>query len=67
MEKRLQAPCAYVIYDHKRTECLQVLDDNGIYSVERYRAWEYSSMEDAILHGKRTAEARECKRASALG
>jgi protoporphyrinogen oxidase len=61
VEKCLQIPCAYVIYDHDRAGRLQViqkfLDDHGIYSVGRYGAWEYSSMEDAILHGKRTADA----------
>jgi protoporphyrinogen oxidase len=61
VEKSLQIPCAYVIYDHERNERLRViqkfLDENGIYSVGRYGAWEYSSMEDAILHGKRTADA----------
>jgi protoporphyrinogen oxidase len=61
VEKCLQIPCAYVIYDHDRAGGLQViqkfLDENAIFSVGRYGAWEYSSMEDAILHGKRTADA----------
>jgi UDP-galactopyranose mutase len=61
VEKCLHIPCAYVIYDKNHKECVQIIQDflkeNGIFSVGRYGAWEYSSMEDAIMHGKRIAEA----------
>jgi protoporphyrinogen oxidase len=53
-------PYAYVVYDQFRKEnlpsILRYLKDQGIYSIGRYGAWEYSTMEDAILQGKRLAE-----------
>ncbi len=51
---------AYVIYDKHRRWFLpraQVyLDRMGIYSIGRYGAWEYSSIEGALMAGKRVAE-----------
>lgn len=50
---------AYVIYDQFRKIKLPVimkyLEDNNIYSVGRYGAWKYSSMEEGILDGKNIA------------
>jgi hypothetical protein len=52
--------CAYVIYDLNRAQALDTifpyLADHQIYSTGRYGAWEYSSMEGAILSGKQIAE-----------
>lgn len=51
---------AYVIYDKNRKLILDViqkfLQEHNIYSIGRYGSWGYSSMEDAILVGKGTAE-----------
>jgi protoporphyrinogen oxidase len=61
--------CGYVIYDEKRESSLEkvfsFLRSNKIWSIGRYGAWEYSNMEDAILHGKNIAsqilnQARTC-------
>ncbi|MDF3067547.1 MAG: hypothetical protein K0R38_3148 [Polyangiaceae bacterium] len=50
---------AYVIYDHHYRESLDTilpfLADHGILSTGRYGAWNYSSMEDALLMGRRAA------------
>jgi len=52
--------CSYVIYDENRKMALNkifpFLQRNKIWSIGRYGAWEYSNMEDALLHGKRIAE-----------
>jgi protoporphyrinogen oxidase len=52
---------AYVIYDRHRAPALatiwKFLSDNGIRSIGRYGAWKYSFMEEAILDGKKAAEA----------
>lgn len=52
--------CSYVIYDENRKIALKkifpFLQRNQIWSIGRYGAWEYSNMEDAILHGKRIAK-----------
>ncbi|PID56843.1 protoporphyrinogen oxidase [candidate division KSB3 bacterium] len=52
--------CAYVIHDHQRSSALEVilpfLSEQNIHSIGRYGAWEYNSMEGAILAGKHTAE-----------
>jgi len=52
--------CGYVIYDNLRSRSLDsVLDflkKNNIRSIGRYGHWEYSNMEDAVLHGKKIAE-----------
>jgi len=51
--------CGYVIYDQHRKSALEkilpFLEFKQIFSVGRYGAWEYSNMEDAILHGKNIA------------
>jgi protoporphyrinogen oxidase len=51
--------CSYVIYDEDRESALKnifsFLRKNKILSIGRYGAWEYSNMEDAILHGKNAA------------
>lgn len=60
VEKCLEIPCAYVIYDKNHSDIVETiqayLKEEGIYSIGRYGAWEYSSMEDAILHGKKIAQ-----------
>jgi len=52
-------PYAYVIYDQFREKnlpsILRYLKNEKIYSIGRYGAWEYSTMEEAILQGKRIA------------
>lgn len=49
----------YVIFDeHRRRavpEILRFLAERGVLSTGRYGAWEYSSMEDAIRHGREAA------------
>lgn len=50
---------AYVIYDRHRRETvpslLSLLRERGVHSVGRFGAWEYSSMEDAIVSGRQAA------------
>lgn len=50
---------AYVIYDHQYRAALDVIEpylaSQRIISTGRYGAWNYSSMEDALLMGKRAA------------
>jgi len=50
---------AYVIYDHHYRAALDVIEpylaSQRIISTGRYGAWNYSSMEDALLMGKRAA------------
>jgi len=52
--------CGYVIYDENRKVALKeifpFLRRNQIWSIGRYGSWEYSNMEDAILHGRKVAE-----------
>jgi protoporphyrinogen oxidase len=52
---------AYVIYDKNRSPALKAifafLADNGIQSIGRYGGWKYSFMEEAILDGRKAAEA----------
>lgn len=56
----LDIPCAYVIYDRHHRRCSDMvrafLRENGIFTIGRYGAWEYSGMEDAIWQGKLAAE-----------
>jgi protoporphyrinogen oxidase len=56
----LDIPCAYVIYDlqHRHSSELvrRFLRENGIFTIGRYGAWEYSGMEDAIWQGRQAAE-----------
>jgi protoporphyrinogen oxidase len=46
---------AYVLYDRHRRESLgpllSHLEERGIYSIGRYGAWQYSTMEQAVLAG----------------
>jgi protoporphyrinogen oxidase len=50
----------YVIYDQWReknlNKILNRLAQNHIYSIGRYGAWKYSSMQEAVLEGKAVAE-----------
>jgi protoporphyrinogen oxidase len=50
---------AYVIYDHHYRAALDVIEpflvEQRIVSSGRYGAWNYSSMEDALLMGRRAA------------
>jgi UDP-galactopyranose mutase len=50
----------YVIFDHYRRANLQgilsELESKGVYSIGRYGAWDYLTMEGAILQGKSLAE-----------
>ena len=59
-EKVFDIKYAYVIYDHtyrKNVRLIhQFLQRNRIFSIGRFGGWKYSSMEDAILDGKETAE-----------
>jgi protoporphyrinogen oxidase len=52
---------AYVIYNAERPGALNTifsfLKKHGIQSIGRYGAWKYSFMEEAILDGKKAAEA----------
>jgi UDP-galactopyranose mutase len=52
---------AYVIYNPERPRALNTifsfLKKQGIQSIGRYGAWKYSFMEEAILDGKKAAEA----------
>ena len=51
---------AYVIYDHWRDKhlpgLLDRLAEQHIYSIGRYGAWKYASMQEAILDGKQIAQ-----------
>jgi protoporphyrinogen oxidase len=51
----------YVVFDeHRRRHLPAILDflrARGVLSTGRYGAWEYSSMEDAIRHGREAADA----------
>jgi protoporphyrinogen oxidase len=58
---------AYVVFDHQYFAALEVikpfLKDNHIVSHGRYGAWNYSSMEDALIYGREAAaSAREMLR-----
>ncbi|MBM4036113.1 MAG: FAD-dependent oxidoreductase [Planctomycetes bacterium] len=56
----LDIPYAYVTYDANRRAAtraiLRTLERHGIHSIGRYGRWEYSSMEDALLQGRETAD-----------
>ena len=58
--RAIHIPFAYVIHDRARRDFLPVarghLERNGIFSVGRYGAWEYSAMEDALWQGRIAAE-----------
>jgi protoporphyrinogen oxidase len=54
---------AYVLYDHQYRAALDVIEpflaEQRIISTGRYGAWNYSSMEDALLMGRSAASAAE--------
>jgi protoporphyrinogen oxidase len=58
----IDIPYAYVVFDHKRKECLQAVRDylwgKDIYTAGRFGSWEYFSMEDAFMDGWKVAEER---------
>jgi protoporphyrinogen oxidase len=55
-----EIPNAYVLYDEHYGEAkaaiLTFLEHTGIQTAGRYGQWEYSSMEDAIIAGRRCAQ-----------
>lgn len=59
-EKIITIPHAYVIYDQWRDNNIDKLhaqlNQYGIYSVGRYGAWKYASMQEGVLDGKQIAE-----------
>lgn len=59
-EKIIPIKHAYVIYDFWREKnlpkLLKRLEENQIYSIGRYGEWKYSSMQEAVLDGKKVAE-----------
>jgi len=59
-EKIIDISHAYVLYTHWRernvSKLLAQLATLNIFSTGRYGAWKYSSMQEAILDGKKTAE-----------
>lgn len=60
VEKVIDIKHAYVIYnkwrDHNLPLILERLAQFGIYSVGRYGAWKYASMQEGILDGKEIGE-----------
>ncbi len=59
-EKVIVIPHAYVIYtnwrDRNLPSLLAQLEDYSVYSVGRYGAWKYSSMQEGLLDGKYIAD-----------
>ena len=55
----LHVPYAYVLYDRYRAKVLPSLlgelAERGVFSIGRYGAWEYSTMEDALFQGRDAA------------
>jgi protoporphyrinogen oxidase len=55
-----EIPHAYVLYDDgygpAKTEVVRFLEHTRILTAGRYGQWEYSSMEDAILGGRASAQ-----------
>jgi protoporphyrinogen oxidase len=55
----VRIPCAYVVFDPARKrvlpQILGALAARGVTSIGRYGAWEYSSMEKALLDGMEAA------------
>ena len=60
VEKCFDIGCAYVIYDKNYRDSVarikNFLNENDIYPIGRYGAWEYSGMEDAILQGSKVVD-----------
>jgi protoporphyrinogen oxidase len=60
-EKIIHISHAYVIYnfwrEHNLPKLLNRLEQANIYSTGRYGAWKYSSMQEAVLDGKKVVEA----------
>ncbi|MDR3647400.1 MAG: FAD-dependent oxidoreductase [Candidatus Babeliales bacterium] len=60
VKKIIHIDRAYVIYNFWREENLaklhEKLNENDIYSIGRYGEWKYSSMQEAVLDGKKTIE-----------
>ncbi|MEX0940487.1 MAG: FAD-dependent oxidoreductase [Candidatus Babeliales bacterium] len=60
IEKVIHISHAYVIYNFWREKylpsLLNQLANNHIFSIGRYGAWKYSSMQEAVLDGKKIAE-----------
>ncbi len=54
-EKTIDIPYAYVVFNRARQISLSVIREylakNNIFSVGRFGAWEYTSMEDAFMQG----------------
>ncbi len=59
-EKVIQIDHAYVLYDFWREKNIanihQNLIDQSVYSIGRYGAWKYASMQESLLDGKVMAE-----------
>lgn len=59
-ERTMHISHAYVIYDFWREKKLPLLhtalESKNVYSIGRYGAWKYSSMQEAVLDGKTMAE-----------
>ncbi len=59
VENTLSIPHAYVIYDLWRernlAKLLVRLEQEGIYSIGRYGAWKYASMQESVLDGRNVA------------
>lgn len=59
-ESLITIPHAYVIFDFWReknlAKILKRLEQERIYSIGRYGAWKYSSMQEAVLDGKSIAD-----------
>lgn len=60
IQKTMPISHAYVIYDQWREKNLpklhKQLETESVYSVGRYGEWKYSSMQEAVLDGKKIAE-----------
>lgn len=60
-EKIISIDHAYVIYNHWRDnnvpKILKQLADHQIFSLGRYGAWKYASMQEGLLEGKQIADA----------
>lgn len=59
-QKIINIPHAYVIYDNWREQnlpkLLNSLEKQNIHSIGRYGQWKYSSMQEAVLDGKKIAQ-----------